>query len=314
MSDQGSVAPSWPPRSRLAPTPSGYLHLGNAFNFVFTWLLMRSQNGLIRLRIDDLDRARLREAYLADIFHSLDWLGLDWDEGPISPEDHLRHHSQQLRLARYQAALDQLAEQNAVFACRCSRRQVQARSQDGQYPGTCRARNLPLDAPQHAWRLRTPQPCPVMWHDGWLGQQQLDLYQAMRDPVLRKKDGLAAYQVASVIDDLDHGVTHVVRGADLLPSSATQRYLAERGGWTDFLSIGLLHHPLLIDSQGQKLAKSAGAPSLMHLRKGLPSSAPFYRWLSEQMNWPEPATNATDALALFRHSATYPPYLAAPQF
>lgn len=301
-------------RSRLAPTPSGYLHLGNAFNFVFTWLLMRSQGGRLRLRIDDLDRARTREAYLTDIFRSLDWLGLDWDEGPSSPEDHRRSHSQQLRLDRYQAALDQLAEQKTIFACRCSRREVQARSQDGQYPGTCRELNLPLDAPQHAWRLRTPQPCPVIWHDGWLGPQELDLSQAMRDPVLRKKDGLAAYQLASVIDDLDHGVSHVVRGADLLPSSAAQRYLAAQGGRDDFLSIHLLHHPLLMDSQGQKLSKSAGARSLMHLRERLPRSDRFYRWFSQQMGWTEAASSAVEALALFDATASYPAHLIAPTF
>jgi glutamyl/glutaminyl-tRNA synthetase len=301
-------------RSRLAPTPSGYLHVGNAFNFVFTWLLTRSQGGRVRLRIDDIDRTRLRKEYLVDIFHSLQWLGLDWDEGPASPDQHEREHSQRLRLDRYQEALDRLADQEAVFACRCSRKQIAQSSHDGQYPGTCRANGSPLAAPQQAWRLLTPQPTVVSWTDGWLGPQQIDLHQVMRDPVLRRKDRLPAYQLTSVIDDLDHGITHIVRGQDLLPSSATQRFLAQQGGWSDFLSLTLAHHPLLTDSKGQKLSKSAGARSLLQLRERFPRSEPFYHWFSEQMGWPERVSDAQSALLAFRTQPAYPRQLSAPAF
>ena len=97
-----------PPRTRFAPTPSGYLHLGNAWSLALTWLLARSRGGSIHLRIDDLDAARLRPEYLEDIFASLEWLGLDWDGGPRDPADFLARHSQRLRLDRYRAALDVL--------------------------------------------------------------------------------------------------------------------------------------------------------------------------------------------------------------
>lgn len=303
-----------PIRSRLAPTPSGYLHLGNACNFVLTWLLVRSQQGHLHLRIDDLDAARVRPAYLADVFRSLDWLGLDWDSGPQSPDAHQRHHSQTLRLDRYQQALAQLARRGPVFACTCSRRAVQAASTDGQYPGTCRRRALDLQGPARSWRLQTPSAAPIRWTDGWLGPQAVDLHAVMRDPVLRRRDGLPAYQLASVVDDLDQGTTLLVRGQDLLPSSAAQRMLAIQGEWFDFLGIALYHHPLLSDEQGRKLAKSAGSRSLQHLREAGHSSEQVYHWLGQQLGWPEPVRSAQEALARFRADDSPPPQLQMPTF
>ena len=130
--------------SRLAPTPSGYLHLGNAFSFILTWLLVRRLGGKLHLRIDDLDAPRLNQDCLEDIFIQLEWLGLDYDTGPHGPEDHLRHFSQSLRLEEYMSALEEIRESGLLYACSCSRKQYLSKSKNGQYPGTCREKKLDL--------------------------------------------------------------------------------------------------------------------------------------------------------------------------
>jgi len=126
-------------RSRLAPTPSGYLHLGNACNFLLTWLWIRHLGGELWLRIDDLDQARVRPEYIEDIFQQLDWLGLDTDQGPRSVGELQKTWTQQLRTERYLSALTTLKNTGALYRCICSRRQWQALvGEEGHYPGTCR--------------------------------------------------------------------------------------------------------------------------------------------------------------------------------
>lgn len=284
-------------RSRLAPTPSGFLHQGNAYNFVLTWLLTRSLNGLLRLRIDDLDAPRVREEYLDDVFFTLEWLGLDWDEGPSDVAEHRAKFSQRLRLPHYQAQLQRLRQSSdQLFACRCSRKQIQAASPDGQYPGTCRDLRLDFDAPRHAWRLRTPQGLCIQWKDTGAGPQRVDLHAAMRDPVLRRKDGLPAYQIASLTDDLDHGINCIVRGIDLRDSTALQLHLADLLDENRFCQARFWHHPLLLDYAGQKLSKSAGSVSLKAWRENHADARPFYAWLSKQMGWKKPAHSAAEAM------------------
>ncbi len=264
-------------RSRLAPTPSGKLHVGNACAFVLTWVLTRRVGGHLHLRIDDLDAARCRPAYVEDIFRTLDWLGLDYDAGSQGPDDFYRHHSQQYRLDAYRATLDQLGPH--LFACTCSRRQVQAQAPDGTYPGTCRTRGLTLSQPGVAWRFRTDAR-PVTFDDVWRGPLRWPLAADTRDPVVRRRDGLPAYHIATLTDDRHMDINLVVRGADLLPSTALQIRLAECLGWTAQTRIAWLHHPLLTDAHGQKLSKSQGAPDL---RQVLATSTPVYqhvaRWL-----------------------------------
>lgn len=244
------------PRTRYAPTPSGYLHLGNAWNMVLTWLLARSRGGSIHLRIDDLDAARLRGEYLEDVFASLEWLGLDWDTGPRDPKDFLAHHSQRLRLDRYRAALERLARARAgygrmaVYACACSREQVRkaalAAGTPGIYPGTCREKGLDLSAPETSLRMRLAPDEAV----------------EMGDFILRQKNGDPAYQLASVVDDEDLGINLVVRGRDLLPSTEAQRVIARRLGAAGFLAAEFLHHGLMVSGAGQeKLSKSGGNAS-----------------------------------------------------
>jgi glutamyl-tRNA synthetase len=232
---------------RLAPTPSGYLHLGNAVNFVLTWLLVRRAGGTLHLRIDDLDRARLRRPYLENIFQVIDWLGLDYDHGPSGPDDFLRHHSQLLYLPDYNRVLRRLAQQpGLVYATQRSR--------------TSPAEPVPLEVPGAAWRVRVP---PAVYVPGAAASEtQVPLAAVMPDFIVRKKDGVAAYQVASIVDDLRLGTTLVVRGLDLLPSTTTQLWLAEQlPEMRDFNArrIQFQHHQLMADTAGYKLSKSTQA-------------------------------------------------------
>ncbi|GAB3579107.1 nucleotidyl transferase family protein [Hymenobacter daeguensis] len=235
--------------SRLAPTPSGFLHLGNAVNFVLTWLLTRQAGGTLHLRIDDLDRARLRPAYLDNIFRVIDWLGIDYDHGPTGPDDFLRHHSQLLHLPAYNRVLRRLAQQpGLVYGTR--------RSRTGGLTDL-----VPLDVPGAAWRLRVPPPVYAVGPNA--GEIQIPFSEVMPDFIIRKKDGVAAYQVASIVDDLRLGTTLVVRGQDLQPSTAAQLWLASQLSETAAFNASRIrfhHHLLLTDEAGRKLSKSQQRP------------------------------------------------------
>lgn len=231
---------------RLAPTPSGFLHLGNAVNFVLTWLLVRRAGGTLHLRIDDLDRARLRRPYLDNVFRVIDWLGIDYDYGPSGPDDFLRRYSQLLYLPDYNCVLRRLAQQpGLVYATRRSR--------------TSPAEPVPLDTPGAAWRVQVP---PTVYMATSAGEVQVPLAAAMPDFIIRKKDGIAAYQVASVVDDLRLGTTLIVRGLDLQPSTAAQRWLAAQLPETSAFAapgVQVVHHQLLHDAADHKLSKSTQA-------------------------------------------------------
>ena len=245
------VPDNQPVVSRLAPTPSGYLHLGNAVNFVLTWLLTRQAGGMLHLRIDDLDRARLRPAYLANIFRVIDWLGIDYDHGPSGPDDFLRHHSQLLHLPEYNRVLRRLALVPGLL--QASQR---TRTSSSDAPA-------PLETPGAAWRALVSANTEVRFPDGWQGGTCVPLGALMPDFVVRKKDGVAAYQVASVVDDLRLGTTLIVRGLDLQPSTAAQLWLAGQLSETAAFNaprIQFYHHLLLTNEAGQKLSKSQQLP------------------------------------------------------
>ena len=277
------------PRTRFAPTPSGYLHLGNAWSFVLTWLLARGGGGQIHLRIDDLDAARLRPADLEDVFASLRWLGLDWDGGPRDPADFLARHSQRLRLPAYREALARLAASGAVYACTCSRQQVRsaaaAAGTPGAYPGTCRELGRDLATPGAAWRLALAPGDEVVVRDLVSGEVRAaaraarpeaasgERHLALDDVVVRQRNGDPSYHLASVVDDDALGIDLVVRGRDLLPSTAIQLALARRLGATAFLGAAFVHHGLVVTAEAvaaaaaeepgrrgdlAKLSKSAG--------------------------------------------------------
>lgn len=245
-------------RLRLAPTPSGFLHAGNALNFVLTWLAARAHSGArILLRIDDLDADRKRPEYVRDVFDTLDWLGLDWDEGPCDPGDFEQNWSQHRRLPRYVNTLNELRAGGWLFACGKSRRELEPFQ--GKYPPEFRNQGLSLDLPDVAWRIRTPEGFPLP------------------DFVVRRRDGIPAYQIGSLTDDQYFRITHIIRGADLLDSTQAQLFLAECLDWQAFAQIRFLHHPLLTDSNGEKLSKSAGATALQVRRSAGHSPASIFK-------------------------------------
>lgn len=281
-------------RGRLAPTPSGWLHAGNGASFALTWLLTRAADGTLLLRIDDLDQQRRRPEYLEDIFRTIDWLGLDYDFGPTGPDDFLQHWSQPHRREAYTAALASLWEAGRLYACDCSRSQVKERNPDGIYRGYCRARELSKSQANVAWRYRLPPDAGVAIEEATGRVETVDLAETMGDFVLRRKNGRAAYQLASVVDDDRYGINFIVRGADLLPSTAAQYVLAGDLPESTFRRAAFYHHPLVLDEAAEKLSKSAGARSLRSWRSAGKSSAEVFAtaksWLGAPAEVaPEPA-------------------------
>lgn len=279
-------------RSRLAPTPSGYLHLGNGVNFIQTWLLVRKAGGVLKLRIDDLDSERCRPEYIEDIFRQLDWLGLDWDEGPGTPDDFTRRHSQRLRLDRYREVLAGLRECAPLFACTCSRKEILQRSPSGLYPGTCRQLSHTQTA-AHALRIMVDPGTKVL-----IGAEAVHLDRELGDFVVWRRDDRPAYQLASLVDDHDDLVNLIVRGEDLLVSSGAQLYLAAQLGWEEFARTRFIHHPLLPGPDGRKLSKSDDALSLAALRTRGETPLLAYRAVARQLGInPAELTSLADLLA-----------------
>lgn len=265
--------------SRLAPTPSGFLHLGNAVNFLLTWAITRAQGGRLRLRIDDIDAARSRPEFVEDVFYQLDWLGIDWDDGPSSPDDFYRCHSQQLRLDRYRQALELLARSGGLFSCRCSRKDIDLLSPTGIYPGTCRQHPLP-PAAYETIRVRTDTT------QIQINGSTVALDRTMGDFVVWRRDDMPSYQLASLVDDLDYRITLIVRGRDLLDSTAAQLHLASLLKADAFLSCRFYHHPLLFGEHGKKLSKSDNSLSLCHIRQHNPSPTDIYREAAAMLGIP----------------------------
>ncbi|WP_295651300.1 glutamate--tRNA ligase family protein [uncultured Mucilaginibacter sp.] len=259
-------------KTRIAPTPSGYLHLGNVLSFVLTAGLARQSGAKILLRIDDLDRDRVKPEYIQDIFDTLNFLEIPWDEGPRNAEEYRKEWSQMHRLELYQDALKKLEQGGHLFACTCSRAQLQ--QYGNVYPGTCLHKNLPLNTPDSNLRLITDGSEIVV--NTLSGKQIAMLPAEMNYFVVRKKDGLPAYQLASVVDDIYFGVDLVVRGLDLWPSTLAQLQLAAKLGNNAFADSTFFHHPLLMAPDGQKLSKSAGDTSIKYLREQGKSPADIY--------------------------------------
>lgn len=283
-------------RTRFAPTPSGYLHWGNAFSFVLTWLIARKHDGKILLRIDDLDASRKRPEFVEDIFRSIDWLGLDFDEGPTGPDELEKRFSQFYRRELYQEKLTQLKQSDDLFACRCTRSSIQ-RAEGGLHPGTCRDKKTSFESPDVAWRMATSEMTPVAWSDVDGCQRVVELHDTMRDVVVLKKDRTPSYQLASLVDDLHFEMNFIVRGVDLLDSTAAQRVLAKKLEQTPFLDADFLHHDLVTDEVGEKLSKSAGATSLKAMRESSAGPTEVYRRLSDLLGLDRPVGSAREALA-----------------
>jgi len=253
-------------KTRLAPTPSGYLHIGNAFSFLLAWLVARKQAGSVHLRIDDIDSDRVRDVYRQDALDMLGWLGLDWDTQSLS---------QIPKIAQYTTYLTRLKNLPAcLYACKCSRKDIQENQKNGLYGQTC----LPLKVSLPAnLRLHIPAEATVEFHDVLAGKQTIQPAELAGDLVVWRKNNAPAYQLASVVDDIKEGVNFIVRGKDLWKSTAFQYYLAKVLGEESFENICFLHHELVLDSSGDKLSKSAGSDSLHAFREQNGSPTEIYK-------------------------------------
>jgi glutamyl/glutaminyl-tRNA synthetase len=232
--------------TRIAPTPSGYLHVGNAVNFVLTHWVARAHGGRLLLRIDDFDTGRARPAYLEDVFRTLDWLAIDIDDGPSGPGDLHSSWAMSTRTDQFRRARDRLrgGGHGTVFVCRCSRPDLDP---SGRCVAGCREQDLALEPGSSVLRLSVP-----------VGSAR-GLVLPPGDHVLWRRDDLPAYQLGSVVADEDLRVTTIVRGVDLLESSALQLHLAGLLPAPGFRAVDLRHHALLTAADGHKLSKSAGA-------------------------------------------------------
>jgi glutamyl-tRNA synthetase len=275
--------PARPPIGRLAPSPTGAQHIGNARTYLLAWLAARAAGGRVILRIEDIDSPRVKRGAAEQAVEDLRWLGLDWDEGPDRGGPHAPY-VQTERRARYADALARLQVAERVYPCTCSRSDVaEAASaphlgQEGPvYPGTCAGRRAG-DAPRllaaressaagavpaFAWRLRTTDALRRL-DDLVAGPQQCQVARELGDFVVAKADGSPAYQLAVVIDDHAMGVTHVVRGDDLLPSAFRQLELYDFFGWSP---PQFAHVPLVVGPDGRRLAKRHGDTRLATLRQ-----------------------------------------------
>lgn len=263
-------------RTRLAPTPSGQLHAGNAFSFVLAWCWARTRGGSVVLRIEDTDTTRSRPSWIEDAFRDLEWLGLDWDEGPDGPSDLESPfvQSSSARRERYRAVLNEWIARGDAYPCRCSRRELsidapqveRLRDPDlplNPYPGRCRGRSAAEAGPTDSWRLRLPD-IPSRVEDLLRGPCALARLSDLGDPVLRRADGCFSYHLAVCVDDADQGVDTVVRGRDLLPWSHLHAHLHALLGRTP---PRFAHHVLLGGGEGERLAKRIGSTSLKGLRE-----------------------------------------------
>tara|TARA_R110002012_G_scaffold68422_8_gene177982 strand:+ start:1062 stop:1976 length:915 start_codon:yes stop_codon:yes gene_type:complete len=250
------------PITRFAPTPSGFLHIGNVYSFLITWLLARKNNGQILLRIDDLDQERVRPEYVENIFRTLEWLGLDWDLGPSSVEQFEKEFSQLRRMELYEAALQKLENEGAVFGCDCSRKLVKKLIEAHNYEGICQHKGLELHGPDISWRLKTEGMAVVQMKRFKNDATVEKLSYAQSHFVVRRRDGIPAYHLASVVDDVHFGVNAIVRGEDLFESSVAQLYLAEKLGLGTFSQAEFFHHPLILDG-GVKLSKSQRSSAVL---------------------------------------------------
>jgi glutamyl-Q tRNA(Asp) synthetase len=252
------IASTPPYRGRFAPSPSGPLHFGSLVAAAGSFLEARTRNGEWLLRMEDVDAPRCSQAAAADILRTLEACGFAWDGEVVR---------QSRRTDAYAAALERLKAAGHVFACACTRRELadSAIAPDGAtiYPGTCR-QGLPAGKPARAWRLRVGD-VRVGFDDAIQGRIDSDLALDAGDFILLRADGLFAYQLAVVVDDADAGITHVVRGADLLASTARQIFLQQCLG----LPIPCYAHlPVAVNAAGEKLSKQTRAAPVDASRPG----------------------------------------------
>jgi glutamyl-queuosine tRNA(Asp) synthetase len=275
-------------RGRFAPTPSGLMHVGNAWAALLAWLQIRSRSGQFVLRMEDIDGPRCRPELAVQAFADLRWLGLDWDEGPDVGGPYAPY-TQSERMQLYEAALDKLLECGMLYPCFCSRAELLAvasaphglSSEGPAYAGTCR--NLTPAQQQERRAVKAPSlrfkadnARTIIFEDGISGRQ-LFPPGAGGDFVVRRADGIISYQLAVVIDDAAMGITDVLRGADLLDSTPRQLLLYEALGLP---APRFAHVPLLMGEDGKRLAKRHGDTSIAGLKAADVSPERIIGWLA----------------------------------
>ncbi len=273
-------------QTRIAPTPSGFLHLGNAYSFLLTKALAKKHGAKILLRIDDLDRERYRREYVQDIFDTLDFLEIQ-TQGPSSVEEFESQWTQQERMPIYQAALKQLQESRLLFSCTCTRSQILQIDPRGIYLGQCLDRRMPLDKKESAWRINTLDADFLDYIAYPATAKSALIPEEASCYVVRKKDLLPAYQLSSLLDDLHFGVDLIVRGQDLFPSTLAQLDLARILGKEEFAKITFYHHALLKGPDQSKLSKSAGAYSILQLRQEGKTLTDLFQLLGQSLGMKE---------------------------
>ena len=286
---------------RLAPSPTGAQHVGNARTYLIAWLSARSQGGAVRLRIEDIDSPRIKAGAAEQALDDLLWLGLDWDGPPVV---------QTTRIHIYDEMLERLKSSDQVYPCTCTRSDIEAAASaphaehDGPvYPGTCSHRSAAdaksLTVP-FAWRFRVND--SPAFTDRFLGEVHIDLKQAGGDFVVWKNTGTPAYQLAVVVDDAAMGVNEVIRGDDLVPSTPRQLLLYRALGLSE---PSFAHVPLVVGPDGRRLAKRHGDTRLSTLRASGMSAEELIGTLARSCGWlqkPEPMS-AKGLISVFRLDA-----------
>jgi glutamyl-tRNA synthetase len=308
-----------PPVGRLAPSPTGAQHVGNARTYLLAWLSARSRGGRVVLRIEDIDSPRVKAGAAQQALDDLRWLGLDWDEGPIVQTE---------RLPLYEDALHKLRECELVYPCTCTRSDVERSAsaphlehEGPVYPGTCAGRSArdaaALGERPYCWRFRLPAETPS-FVDAFRGPTQVDLHRTGGDFVVWKaaRPGIPAspaYQLAVVVDDAAQGVTDVVRGDDLVPSTPRQLLLYEALGLP---APRFTHVPLVVGSDGRRLAKRHGDTRLSALREAGVRPEMLVGLLAWSCGWVEriEAVTPRELLSVYRlKSVPTTPFVLTPE-
>lgn len=312
------MAPISPPlparvKGRLAPSPTGAQHVGNARTYLIAWLSARSRNGALALRIEDIDSPRIKPGATEAIYDDLRWLGLDWDGEPVI---------QTQRLALYEEALLRLQEQELVYPCTCTRSDVaeaasapHVETAAGRYPGTCSHRRVAdaanLGDRPYAWRFRATDSPPFV--DGFRGPTRIDPNDLGGDFVVWKSAGTPAYQLAVAVDDAAMAITEVIRGDDLVPSTPRQLLLYRALGLS---APRFTHVPLVVGPDGRRLAKRHGDTRLASLRAAGVRPEHLIGLLAWSCGWlpkPQPIL-PRDLLPLFQIGAIPPaPFVLTPE-
>lgn len=283
--------------TRLAPSPTGALHLGNARTFLVTWLLARQRGWRITLRIEDLDGPRIRRGAADQALDDLRWLGIDFDDGPLL---------QSTRAGAHRAAIDRLLAGGHAYPCVCTRGEVDhaasaPHADDGAsvYPGTCRGRFASVaDARaatgrEPAIRFRVDDDAVARWDDAFAGPQAIAM-RSLGDFVIAKADGTPSYQLAVVVDDAAARVTQVVRGDDLIDSTPRQMALYAALGASEPTPT-YWHLPLLVGPDGRRLAKRHGDTRISKYRANGASPAKILRQLAAWSGIVDPPTSIAAA-------------------